>query len=86
MENTPEEAAKKCQAGCGCQCHNKCGSGRMGCCGCGGFLKGLFVGVVLFGLGICLSDHFCNRHMDHCYYGGSSMMQNMQPESKTMDK
>lgn len=86
MENSQEEASKKCQSGCGCQCHNKCGMGRMGGCGCGGFMKGLFVGVVLFGLFICLSDHFCKHRMDYCNMNGSSMMHNMQPESQMTNK
>jgi hypothetical protein len=41
---------------------------------------------VLFGLFICLSDHFCKRQMDHCNMTGSSMMHNMEPESPTTDK
>lgn len=76
MENTQVEANKS-QGGCGCQCHNKCGSGMNGCGHCG-FWKGLILGVVLCALLVFFCDRVCDRHMKGCFYG-SPMMQNQEP-------
>jgi len=86
MEQTPEEKtglemgknpkSNEMGGGCGCHCH-RCGCGMRGC-HCGGFWKGLIVGLALFALVICLCDHFCG-HTGRGYYG----MPMMQSEPST---
>jgi hypothetical protein len=64
--------SKSCGCGTG-------GSDSHGACGCGSFIKGLILGLVL----AAIVGYFCNRHCfgndgGRCYYG-STMMQNQTP-------
>jgi hypothetical protein len=81
MENPVEEANKKSEGVCGCNCHNSFGSGAHKCCGCG-FGKGLIAGVPLCLLIFFIADRVCSNHMMRCSYNGSSMMENTTPDTK----
>jgi hypothetical protein len=62
--------------GCGCQGHGfGMGSHR---CHCGGFWKGLVVGLVL-GIFLSFCIHHGYRHWDGRGYYGAPMMQNQAP-------
>jgi len=85
MENMPENTGKKSEAGCGCQCHQSCGSGMHGCGHCG-FWKGLIAGVVLCALILFICDRVCARHMECGYNNSSSMTQNAEPDTHMKNK
>jgi len=67
--------------GCGCGCHGQAspGCGKSWGCHCGGFWKGLILGLILsLVLGFICRHFYGWNHDGACFYG-SSMMQNSQP-------
>jgi hypothetical protein len=87
MEMTPEEknllaTENEKEAGCGCSCH-KLKGGMSGCSHCGGFGKGLVLGLILMALIACLCDHFHHHNWGTTYYNSTSTGQNMYPPSPT---
>jgi hypothetical protein len=82
LENLKEEADKKSESGCACQCHNQCGACKSGCGHCG-FWKGLIIGVALCALIMFICDRVCENHMGMVrgYYNSPSMTQNAEPDN-----
>jgi hypothetical protein len=64
---------------CGCGCHGHGFGFGSPACHCGGFWKGLILGLVLSALAGFFFHHRHDGAYDGCCHYGASMMQNQQP-------